>query len=68
MTPRQLFDQGATIEEVATEHEISYSTAAYICRPMAPAWPIFSPAQLGAMPPRVRRMIEATNPNHKAKP
>lgn len=65
MTPRQLFDQGATNKEVAAEHEISYSTAVYICRPLAPTWPTFSPEQLDAIPHQIRRMIEATNPNHK---
>lgn len=69
MNARELFQQGATVSEAAAETGCSHSTAAYVCRPMAPKWPTFSPEALAQLPAHVRRMIEASNPNHrKAKP
>jgi hypothetical protein len=68
MNARQLFDQGATLGEVMHETGASLSTAAYICAPTAPKWPTFSPEALAKLTPHVRRMIEASNPNHKATP
>jgi len=65
MNARDLFQQGATVSEAAAETGCSHSTAAYICRPLAPKWPTFSPAALAAMPEHTRRMIEASNPNHR---
>jgi hypothetical protein len=63
---RQLFDQGATVGEVAAELEISHATAAHLCQPPAPRWPTLSPELLARLPEHLRRQIEATNPNHKA--
>jgi hypothetical protein len=65
MNARDLFDQGATVSQTAAETGISHAAAAYICRPMAPRWPTFRPEALAALPEHVRRMIEASNPNHK---
>lgn len=62
---RQIFDEGATVSQAAAETGISHAAAAYICRPTAPQWPTFSPEALDQLPPNVRRMIEASNPNHK---
>ena len=68
MNARQLFDQGATVSEAAAETGTQHAIAAHLCRPLAPKWPIFSPQALAAMPAHVRRMIEASNPNHKGTP
>lgn len=68
MNARQLFDQGATIAEVMHETGTQYTIAAHLCRTPAPKWPTFSPEALAQLPAHVRRMIEASNPNHKATP
>lgn len=68
MNAREIFDQGATVSETAAEAGISHAAAAYICRPLHPQWPVFSPEQLAAMPEQTRRMIEASNPNHRKTP
>lgn len=65
MNARDLFQQGATVSEAAAETKCSHAAAAYICRPTAPQWPTFSPAALARLPEHVRRMIEASNPNHR---
>lgn len=64
---RQLFDQGFSLQGVAAELGISYSTAAHLCQPLAPTWPTFTPEQLAKMPAQLRAQILASNPNH-AKP
>ena len=65
MNARDLFQQGATVSEAAAETGTQHAIAAYVCRPMAPKWPTFSPEALAAMPEQTRRMIEASNPNHR---
>lgn len=62
---RQIFDEGATVSQAAAETGTSHAAAAYICRPRAPQWPTFSPEAMAALPEHVRRMIEASNPNHR---
>ena len=65
MNAREIFDHGATVSQTAAEAGISHAAAAYICRPLAPKWPAFSPEALARLPEHVRRQIEASNPNHK---
>ena len=70
LTPRrseaaQLFDQGATINQVAAELDLSYAVAAHLCAAPAPAWPRFTPEALAALPEHLRRQVIASNPNHR---
>lgn len=62
---RQLFDEGLTIGQVAAETETSFTTAAYLCRPVDPSWPTFTPEQLALLTEYARQMIETMNPNHR---
>lgn len=59
MNTRQLFDQGATIGQAATETGTSYAIAAHICRPTAPRWPTLSPETIARLPEHLQRQIKA---------
>lgn len=65
MNARQLFDQGATVGQVAAELDINHNTAAYLCRPPAPKWPTLSPELIATLPEHLQREIQANNPNHR---
>jgi hypothetical protein len=65
MTARQLFDQGATIGEVAAETGTQYTIAAHLCAPTTPKWPTLSPELIARLPEHLQRQVKASNPNHK---
>jgi hypothetical protein len=65
MNARDLFQQGATVSEAAAETGCSHSTAAYVCRPMAPKCPTLSPDLIARLPEHLQRQIKASNPNHR---
>ena len=64
---QHLLDQGATARELAADLGISRGAAEYIAQNYhAPKWPTWTPEQLQALPERLRRLIEANNPNHRS--
>lgn len=62
---RQLFDAGLTVGQVAADLGVARSTAEHLARAPGPQWPVFSDEALAALPEHVRRMIQASNPNHR---
>lgn len=62
---RQLFDAGLTVGQVAADLGVARSTAEHLARAPGPRWPVFTPDALARLPEHVRRMIQASNPNHR---
>jgi hypothetical protein len=61
----RLFDEGATINQVAADLGLHRAVAACLCAAPAPAWPRFTPEALAALPEHLRRQVIASNPNHR---